>query len=311
MRLTEALSGSLQALEMKIIKYGADSVLSLSESLLISDDKVFVATSARMARALAEAQLYRQIPGGMAIVFDGSVGTPPKELVGVIKAETQDGFRRTEAKRNTKIELLKGIFLTPATRMYKIGMFVRDRGSATLPDGWLAYVFDSNLSAIKREGAAQYFYEGFLGCELPEHGAYETAKFFDATKDFIKASSYEPEKKRNLIDSLYVFVRDETSPTFSASEFASRFLENENQGSFLKFIERKHVPTRTIVRDISGMGTRLRKRRFHFGADIEFSVSVEALNSDVSIEEIEPISPHKSATKWTKITVKRQMSGEK
>lgn len=44
---------------------------------------------------------------------------------------------------------------------------------------------------------------------MPSDGPYETPRFFDLTKDFIRKSDLEPEKKRDVFDSLYVFVRDE------------------------------------------------------------------------------------------------------
>ena len=47
-----------------------------------------------------------------------------------------------------------------------------------VPGGWRSFVFDSNISQSHRKSAAQYFYEGFLGCVLPEDGAYETSRFF-------------------------------------------------------------------------------------------------------------------------------------
>ena len=71
------------------------------------------------------AQLNRNIPGGMLIVFDGTVGAGNHAFLGTIKAETQSGFRRHEDEKKRIItEFLNNVFLTPATRLFKIAMFV-------------------------------------------------------------------------------------------------------------------------------------------------------------------------------------------
>jgi hypothetical protein len=73
-------------------------------------------------------------------------------------------------------------------------MAFEDRKKAA-PDGRRAFVFDSNISPSDREAAAAYFYEGFLGCAFPSDGPYETAKFFDLTREFVRKSELDPEKK--------------------------------------------------------------------------------------------------------------------
>src|SRR5690606_28568651 len=133
-------------------------------------------------------------------------------------------------------EFLQNIFLTPATRLYKIGMILFDDRDAATPDGRRAFVFDSNISVSNREAAAAYFYESFLGCALPSDGPYETAKFFDLTKEFIRRSELEPERKRDVVDSLYVFVRDEQDPTFTTDQFGERFLPAEMRDGYDEFM---------------------------------------------------------------------------
>ena len=89
LRMTDALSGQSQCLQMRIVRHGAGSLLELAESLIGSSERDFLAGSTAIANKLAEAQLHRRIPGGMLIVFDGAVGAPGVPFIGVIKAETQ------------------------------------------------------------------------------------------------------------------------------------------------------------------------------------------------------------------------------
>ena len=308
LRITEALSS--KGLQMRIAKYGTESFLGLAETMMKTSNDIFLSSSKVVATRLSESQLQRRIPGGMLIVLDGTVGVPPVPFIGVIKAEIQAGFRRSESNGRAVVEFLRNVFLTPATRLYKIGIMLRDNDSAPKPDGWRAFVFDSNISPSNREAAAAYFYDGFLGCELPGDGPYETMKFFDLTKEFVRATDLDGEKKRDVIDSLHVFVRDEQAVTFTADEFGERYLPLELRDDFLGFLEAKRFTPNAVVRDTSQMGNRLRRRRFKFGKDVELLASAEALRQKVTIEPIDGETVDGETPIWTKIIIRQAMTGE-
>lgn len=310
LRMTDALSGQSQSLQMTIIKHDAGSFLASAESITGASDADFLSGSKVVANKLAEAQLARRIPGGMLVVFDGTVGAPAAPFVGVIKAETQAGFRRSRKDDRAVIEFLQNIFLTPATRLYKIGVMVQADTAVAKPDGWKAFVFDSNISLSNRESAAAYFYESFLGCALPSDGPYETARFFDLTKEFVRKADLDVEKRRDIIDSLYVFVRDEQEPTFTSNQFGDRFLPADLRDTYANFMDSKKFAATAVVRDISQMGNRLRRRRFKFGQDIELTVSPEALANRVSIESIDAQSSDGELAVWTRITIKQGLTSE-
>ncbi|MCE1237670.1 MAG: nucleoid-associated protein [Hyphomicrobiales bacterium] len=308
LRMTDALSGQTQSLQMQILQYGAGSLLELSESLINTSDADFITGSKEIANKLANAQLARNIPGGILIVFDGRVGVPAIPFVGIIKAETQAGFRRSRDGSRAVVEFLQNIFLTPATRLYKIGMMLFDDVSKSMPDGRRIFVFDSNISLSNREAAAAYFYDGFLGCGLPSDGPYETAKFFDLTKEYIRKSGLSAEEKRDAVDSLYVFVKNEQEPTFTADQFGCRYLPSELQDPYAAFLETKKFTPNAVIRDTSQMGNRLRRRRLKFGGDIELSASPEALKDKVRIEAIPAEDGQED--RWTRITIRERLTGE-
>lgn len=311
LRMTEALSGESQSLQMQISKYGEGSFLSIAEKLSSASDEDFLKESRIVVNKLAEAQMARRIPGGMLIVFDGTVGSQSVPFVGVIKAETQAGFRRSHDGKHAVIEFLKNIFLTPATRLYKIGLLLLEDISKSRPDGRRVFVFDSNISVSNREAAAVYFYEGFLGCSLPSDGPYETARFFDLTKEYIRKSELDPDKKKNVIDSLYVFVRDEQDPTFTVNQFGERFLPLNMRDGYADFMQSRKFSANAVVRDTSQMGRRLYRRRLNFGSDIELSATPEALATKVKMEAIEGEEIDGIRPRWTKITVRESLTGEK
>ena len=136
-------------------------------------------------------------------------------------------------------------------------------------------------------------------------------RFFDITKDFVRESDLEPEKKRDVIDSLYVFVRDEQAPTFTAGEFADRFLPEDLQDDYLSFVDRKHFTPNAVVRDTTQMGNRLRRRRFTFGSDVELLASPEALKQKVKIEPIDGPVVDGVAEQWTRVTIRQGLTGER
>ncbi len=111
------------------------------------------------------------------------------------------------------------------------------------------------------------------------------------------------------MDSLYVFVRDEQDPTFTAEQFGNRYLPQHMQDPFAEFLNAKKFTPNAVVRDTSQMGNRLRRRRLKFGGDIELSASPEALKSKVQIEAI-AADGGGAADAWTRITIRERLTGE-
>jgi hypothetical protein len=112
------------------------------------------------------------------------------------------------------------------------------------------------------------------------------------------------------MDSLFVFVRDERAKTFTASQFSNSYLPRELQDTFTNFLDQRKFTTNAVVRDISQMGNRLRRRRLKFGSDIELSASPEALKNKVTIEAIKGKGSDGVRENWTRITVQEALTGE-
>jgi 37-kD nucleoid-associated bacterial protein len=312
-RVTEALSAKAKSLEMQIAKWDEGSHLAHAEALLSADDKEFLLMSRGVADRLSDAQMARGVPGGMLIVFDGSAGSPSCQFLGVIKAEIQSGFRRRQDAKSIITEFLNNVFLTPATRLYKIGLMVQIDVLKHKPNGWKAFVFDNNISQGHREAAAQYFFEAFLGCALPADGAYETGRFFDLAKEFVRKSTMVQEEKRDVIDALITFVKTEKSKTFTSDEFGEKYLPMAMRDPFDKFLQARHFPDRAVIRDVSAMGSKLRRRRFRFGSDIEFTVSPEALDEEKATIVSGPAEKFggKGVDTWTQITIRQPITDER
>ncbi|OWV33418.1 hypothetical protein B5C34_08065 [Pacificimonas flava] len=157
MRITDALSAQSKSIEMRIVKTEDASVVGTARRLVLATDTDFPDVSNHMADALADAQKSRGIPGGMLLVFDGKVGGDAKPFVGVIKAEMQSGFQRRSAAAKVVTEFLENIFLTPATRLYKLALFISDDVAVTASTIWRCFVFDSNITARSARECSRIF----------------------------------------------------------------------------------------------------------------------------------------------------------
>ncbi|MCU9850362.1 nucleoid-associated protein [Defluviimonas sp. WL0024] len=277
LRITEALNAKSKCIEMAIRRHGPGTFQGDVEQLVGASAAEFLERSRVIPDRLTEAQTTQNIPGGMVIVFSGTTGPLSSPFVGVIKAEVQDGFRRRKDGAAIITEFVNDLFLTKATRFYKIGFMVRSDPTKPSPDGWLALVFDHKIAASDREAAALYFYETFLGCSFKADAAYETARFFNLTRDFITKSVTDRDKRHDLTDALYTFVKTDKAPTFTVHEFTDRYVPEELQDNYAKFMKGKQFPDRAVQRDTAELTSRLKRRRFKYGTDIEFSASPEAI----------------------------------
>jgi len=93
-RITEALSAQAKSIELQIVQCDENSHVATAKDLISAADDKFLTLSRKTTDRLVGAQLHRNIPGGILIVFDGTVGAEGHPFLGTIKAETQPGFRR-------------------------------------------------------------------------------------------------------------------------------------------------------------------------------------------------------------------------
>lgn len=101
-RITEALSAQAKSIEMQIVQCDENSHVANARDLIAVADHKFLTLSRKTTDRLVGAQLHRNIPGGILIVFDGTVGAENHPFLGTIKAETQPGFRRhADEKKNS------------------------------------------------------------------------------------------------------------------------------------------------------------------------------------------------------------------
>ena len=305
-RVIDALGNNSKSMEMTIADGSAGNVPNIAAKLVKASDAQFIQQSQAIADQLTAKQISRSLPGGIVVVFSGTVGSPGRPFLGIIKAETQSGFLR-EVKRGTlDASYLKDLFLTPAAKLYKIGIFVHADLAAdpkAFPAGWRAFVFDSHMSNANRNGAAQYFYEAFLCCVIPQNGAFLTKVFFDHTKAFIKDLDLPQEKRADLMTGLYTYLKIDNTPTVSVNSFAKNFLTADAADAFERFMRQKKFPIGAIQKDISDLQSQLRLRKMVFSNSIKFTAPPEAFNDMVTVETVDGKAKDGTPQQWTRITI--------
>lgn len=307
-RVVDAMGTASQSMQMEIADAGADSAVALASSLIATADPGFLSDSSKFADKLASAQMSKSLPGGILVVFDGSVQAAGYPLVGVIKAEKQTGFRQG----GTSLQFLKDLILTPASKLYKIGIFVREGApTAQLPLDWNAFVYDSHMTSANRDGAAKYFFEHFLGCRIPQNSAYLTRAFFEHTRDFVRQLPFEPEVKDDLLTSLYTYLKVDQTPTIQVSAFSTTYLPPDCQDDYRAFMENKHFPMNAVQKDPAELKAQLRKRRIRFTGSIELTGPPESFKELISIETFPADGPvDGQPSEWTRITIRDRIRGQ-
>ncbi|WP_441228228.1 nucleoid-associated protein [Tardiphaga sp. 20_F10_N6_6] len=304
-RVIEALGNNSKSMEMTISNTNVGSVPHIATDLIKARDDKFITLSQTIADELAKTQISRTLPGGIVVVFSGQIGSPSRKYLGIIKAETQSGFLREVSRSGMDAAYLKDLFLTPAAKLYKIGVFVAPpSGISEFPNGWQAFVFDSHMSSAKRDGAAQYFYEAFLGCVIPKNSSFLTKEFFEHTKEFVKGLSIPREERADLLTGLYTYLKVDQTPTISVSSFAKTYLPANTVDDFSHYMKQKKFPSGTVQKDTSDLKGVLRLRKMVFSNSIKFTAPPEAFKDMVTVETINGEGSDGSPQEWTRITIR-------
>ena len=303
-RVIAAFKTNAQCMEMAVREYGAGSALANGADLVLARDEDFADVSRVFADALANAQGSRAIPGGLMVAFDGTLGHPATRFFGLMKAELHEGFIKT---RDLRARFVNDLFLSPKTKLYKIGLFISDGSNRpALPDGWRAVVYDSAMTRSMRDAAATYFYSTFLGLDIPENAAQQVKKFFEETKAFIKSSPIPEEQKVDLYNGLYSYLKLDRGTTVQTSKFADTFLEGDLADAYLAHMKRQKFPAGAVAKDLSEVAGVLRWRRFKFPRAITLSGPPDAVRDLVTVERVSG----EKGENWTQVIIRGEIQSQ-
>lgn len=304
-RVIAAFKSTSQCMEMTIRAFGQGSVIANGIELLATSNEEFIDVSQRFAEALAGAQTSRSMPGGLVVIFDGTLGSPATQFFGVMKAELHEGFIKTS---DLQANFVSDLFLSPKTKLYKIGIFTSDGNMPrpSLPDGWSATVYDSAMTAANRDNAATYFYSAFLGLDIPENAAHQVRSFFEKTRAFIKNSSLQDEQKVDLYNGLYTYLKLDRGATIQTSAFAENYMDDDLSESYLAHMRNERFPVGAIAKDISEVAASLKLRKLRFPRSITLSGPPEAVRDLVTVESVQGDAEEA----WTRITIRGRLENQ-
>lgn len=282
-RIVSVLGKDSKSVEMDIANRGTGSAYALVKDIFGNNtNENFIEKSKDITKILTTAQVSRNIPGGVVIIINGTsgYGDDKYDLVLVIKAELQSGFRKTHS-HNT-IEYINDLLLTPHQKMYKIGAFLQNKDKAK------AFVYDYNISKTDEQGLATYFYSTFLGFAMLHTNKYFTSKFYNGTKEFINSiKNISDEKKYDLNTHLYSYMKADTIATISLADFSEYISDAPLKDEYISFMRREifkdETFDRSITKDIADIKSKLRTRRMEFTSGIKILGLSEDFEKNVKI----------------------------
>jgi len=175
-----------------------------------------------------------------------------------------------------------------------------------LPAGWRAFIYDDQISASNKLTAAQYFYEGFLGCGFPETSARRTREFHDYTKEFIQKLDWPEERKVDLHNALVTYLKVDQGATVQVSAFAQTYLPDaEIRDAYSQYMTGKEFPECAVAKDLADVTTVLKYRRVTFTRDIKIIAPADKFESLVRMRTIDGEADDQGQIpKWTEVIIR-------
>ncbi|MGI6162214.1 MAG: nucleoid-associated protein [Christensenellales bacterium] len=286
-RIINAVGNDSHAMKMDIVDSSDGSAFNYISPIFRSDinNTSLITASHNIVHKLASVQTSRTIPGGVVVFFHGTIGAENRRCVGIIKAEKHSGFSLHIKDDVRVLQYINDLLLTPQQKLYKIAFLYSKVAAAdfTGADDVEVFIFDSNNVKSLGKTAANYFYDGFMGCTFPKTSDILTKEFFFATKEFItKKANIPGQDKVDKMSALYTYLKVDTSPTISVAEFAQRyFADADLKDQYTNFMETKKVPSTTIHKSMEKLN--LRNRKVRFTNEVSLYAPVDKFSENVEI----------------------------
>ena len=267
-----AIGHDSHSIEMQVLNSDEGSTFQIISRMINCDDVEFLTLSKNLALRLAQSQSTRRIPGGIFLVFRGTIGNNMEKCIGIIKAELHGGFNFLDDDDLMVVQYLSKLLLTPQQKLYKLAMFIkRPEAETNINDSntFKVFVYDQNISRNESGDAAIYFYQTFLGCSVHKSNKKLTKDFLKLTQSFIDGLDIDDEKKVNLSTALHTYLNVEMSNTIQIREFAQRYIDDaEVVDSYINFMKDNDIPDNNIIKDLTGLNRKLDKRRLKFSSNV-------------------------------------------
>ncbi len=316
-RVTEAIGQDSKAVQMQISNESQQSTAEISTSLSELEIDEFIDVSSILANKLTDVQHFRNIPGGILVVFTGTYGGLNKRITGIMKADIYSGYEKATNPKTQKISLkyIKELLLTPTSKLYKTAAFLEknepvESEEDSLNNEWDVYINDTQVSGKEKAGA-NYFVSDFLGFEYLESSARTTKLFFKEARNFILDSGLDQDKKSDILNALVTYIKVDNSQSINCREFGDSYFEDDMCDDFCSYLYSKEVPNVAFTKDIDLIRSELKTRKIKFSNSVSISAPAEAFEDYVEIESIEAVNDDSECSPiWTRITIKDEIKSQ-
>lgn len=225
-RLSVAFGKRTRCFEMNIARIDNDSFFGLCSNLRDLDNENFIARSKSIALLLANSQNKQRIAGGYFLFMEGVIRSTNETIYIAIKADLQEAL--TKNALTGAITVLKEVFLSPAQKLYKVGLLIeKQNGTASIDpnDNFSCFLFDEQFNT---SGAipATYFFDDFLGFTESKNAKITTKRFYDEIVDFFNENYPAMEDRSRLIGNVKTDLMDTVQPVFDPTEFGHTYIKD-------------------------------------------------------------------------------------
>jgi nucleoid-associated protein YejK len=309
-RIIQVLGRHSQSVEVDVEDDAETSTFQACVRLIDIEEQEFIDFSYQLALRLADAQATKSsAPGGLVVVFDGTVGTNARRFIAILKAEKQGGFVRRSGEKHNALQYLNEIFMTEDAKLYKIAFFQEEETSSDKgfrdSKHFTVMVYDHLITREKKEKAAQYFYQKFLGCAFPKSGKALTRKFYLETMGFIRSADVSDEDKYDLGQATRTYVKVNQERIIDYPKFAADYMKPVLQDAYTDHMAKAGLPPNSFPKDISLLETELKRRSITWDGKIRLSAP-----SDIFRDKIE-VQPPTDGSQVTTIKVHGRITEQK
>lgn len=261
----------------------AESPIPEIVTQIIEDPDSLVAASQRAAQ-----HLYNQQPGvspeGLLVALRGTIDSQ-LPAVALLKLQKQAGLRvhsraLPQGGQTLAIEILEELMLTEKTKVFKVGLFVRNQ-----EDIAHALVADEQLRSNASGGVAAFFMRT-LGCREADEPAVLTRKTFEAVGRFINEEVEEPEVKLRYSEALRAEIQSNQN-TFEPVTFIERHIDDAHRDNVREFLNARDISLQPFVKDARGIQSQLKRKSLRTANNVKVSAQAETFADLVEVREIE------------------------
>ena len=247
-RIAQALGHHSHGIQAQFDEKGPGSLFVDAVDLMDGDNKLFLATSKRVADKLAKAQQSKSLPASKLLVISGHTSKQQRPFCALVKAELQDALAEKTEEGKTIVDYLTEIFFAESQKLYKIGFVQKTNplGDKAHPEHFAIHLFDHLMTGTETRGAAFYFYKEFLGADVSASDRHLTRQFFDKTNDFLKGQKITPAKRIDLGEALRAELRS-NNQTISVKSFGATHFDAAMQSKYADFMDKANFPKNAIT----------------------------------------------------------------